>query len=132
MAGLFPKRNDRFIPVIMLIHKREWLEKPILTPACRDMDQAEQVRKDINRAARYYCSCGDRFCTRNHDNIGGCPNQGMRLSCRADIVRHKDGTLRVQVTLRDKRIGIQHVIRTYGPDPANWPYHAKRKQLRSE
>lgn len=125
-----PSRNDRFLPVLGLIHQNGMLERFILTPPCTDMDQAEDTRKALYAAARYFCSCGEKYCTRKHNNIDGCPNEGMRLSCRADIVHDDKGRLRVQMKLFDKQIGIRSVVARYGPDPSKWPYQSKAKKLK--
>ena len=106
------------------------LERPILTPVCEDMDDAERTRKSLYAAARYYCSCGEKYCTRKHNNIDGCPNGGMRMSCRADIVKDTKGRLRVQVRFWDKQIGIRAVVERYGPDPSKWPYQSKARKLK--
>ena len=125
-------RNDAFIPVLELIRERGLLDRPLLTPRCRDRDHADQVRKSIYLAARYYCSCGERMCTRKHNNIAGCPDGGQRLSVRADVVKDSDNRLRVQVRVFDKRESMRQVVATYGPDPANWPYQSRAKRLKSD
>jgi hypothetical protein len=125
-----PRRNDRLVPVLDLIRERGMLGKPVLAPRCASMDEADAMRRDLYAAARYYCSCGARYCTRKHDNISGCPDGGMRLSCHADIVRDARGALRVQVTVFDKAEGIRSVVARYGPDPAAWPYQSKARKRR--
>lgn len=130
------KRQDQFIPVIDLVLQYGWLGRKLLTPVCTTHDQADRTRKGLYTSARYYCSCGARHCTRKYSNVpregfpeGGCPNGGQRVSCRADIVKDKDGKLRVQVTLYDKREATREVIRKYGPDPSQWPYQAKARKI---
>lgn len=132
-----PKRSDRFVPVLDLIHRQDLLssnersvDKPILTPSFTSMEEAEAAKKDLYLAGRYYCSCGVRYCTRKHSNISGCPNQGMRLSIRADIVRDDKGALRVQLRVYDKQEAIRSVIRRYGPDPDKWPYNPRARRLK--
>jgi hypothetical protein len=126
-----PVRNDRFIPVVALVHEHQLLDKPVLTPACQNMDQAEDVRRGIYLACRYFCSCGDRLCTRKHSNLDGCPAGGQRISVRADVVRDAKRQLRVQCTFYDKTEAMRQVVATYGPDPSAWPYQARARKLRS-
>jgi hypothetical protein len=118
------------VPVLAVIHQREMLGRPILTPVCTDRDQADEIRRALYAAARYYCTCGERLCTKKYNNIDGCPDDGMRFSCRADVVKDGKGRLRVQVRYWDKQIGIRTVVQKYGPDPANWPYQSKARKLR--
>lgn len=125
-----PQRRDEYVPVLALIHQRGMLNRPILTPVCADRDQADWIRKGLYLSARYYCSCGEKYCTRKHNNIDGCPNAGVRLSCRADVVKDAKGRLRVQVRLWDKQIGIRSVVERYGPDPSQWPYQSKARKLK--
>lgn len=94
------------------------------------MDEAELARKDLYNAGRYYCSCGERYCTSKHNNINGCPRQGMRLSIRADILRDDKGALRVQLRAYDKQEGIRYMIRTYGPDANAWPYNPRARKIK--
>jgi hypothetical protein len=134
-----PQRDDRFIPVLDLIRRQGLLDRPLLTPRITTADQAEQIRRSIYLAARYYCSCGERLCTRRHPNVpttenpaGGCPDGGQRLSVRADIVRHPGtGHLHVQLRVFDKRESMREVVRKYGTDPSRWPYQARAKRLKN-
>jgi hypothetical protein len=126
-----PVRDDRFRPVIELVLASGLLGRPLLSPVCKTMDAADDVRRGLYRSARYYCSCGEPYCTRKHDNISGCPAGGQRVSCQAKIIREPGGKLRVQFTLFDKSKAIRAHIERYGSDPNAWPYFARRKQLRS-
>jgi len=61
----------------------------------------------------------------------------MRVSCQADVVFTADPETgqrryRVQFRLFDKAESIRQVIRDYGPDPNQWPYWSRRKQLRED
>jgi hypothetical protein len=125
-----PARDDRFVPVVALVQARGLFGRPLLTPRCRNLDQADDVRRGIYLAARYFCSCGEKYCTRKYGNVGGCPDDGQRVSVRADVVRDDQGALRVQCTFFDKTEATREIIRKYGPDPALWPYQAKAKKLR--
>lgn len=134
-----PERDDRFSAVIGLVLEQELLDQILLTPPCRDYGHADETRRAILRSARYYCSCGQVTCTRKHKNYptieypeGGCPRGGQRVSARADIVRDKDGKLRVQVCFHDKRESMRWVIQKYGPDSSKWPYNARAKRLKKE
>lgn len=115
------------------------LDKPILVPIkfTPNHDEADDVRRSLFNAARYYCSCGDRHCCRKFKNIphdsnpqGGCPNGGDRVSVSAKLVR-KDGAIRVEFTFFDKREAMREIIRKYGPDPSKWPYQGRAKKLRA-
>ena len=133
-----PKRDDRFAPVAELLVTRGELGLPRLVPLehTPDRDAAEAVMRSLYNAARYYCSCGYRNCTRRNPNIpherspgGGCPDGGRRIGCHAELVMHK-GKLRVQFTYWDKREAMREVVARYGPDPARWPYNPRAKRLR--
>lgn len=130
-----PNRDDRMLPVIDFVRQAGMLGQPFLVPVrfTENTDQAEDVRRSLYNAARYYCSCGSRNCHRKYGNLpvetGGCPDGGQRISCQARLVR-RDGHVRVEVTLFDKREAIRQIIATYGPDPENWPYLAKRKKIK--
>jgi hypothetical protein len=123
-----PTRRDEFVPLLRHLTERELLGRPVLSPPCRDYDHADDVRKGIYLSARYYCSCGKRSCTRKHGNTDGCPDGGQRLSCRADIVRTKDGKLCVEIIVRDKRHGIEWAEQKYGTDRNAWPYQPGRRR----
>ena len=125
-----PKRDDRFVPVIELVHRLGLYGRPYLTPPCRTWDQADDVRKGIYLGARYFCSCGEKYCTRKYRNTEGCPDQGERVSVRADVVRDAERRLRVECTFYPKAEAMREIIRKYGPDPSLWPYQAKAKKLR--
>lgn len=133
-----PPRDDRFVPVIDWVLSHGELGRPYLVPVrfTENHDQADDVRKSLYLAARYYCGCGKPACTRKYGNVpgqnqanpqGGCPDGGARVSCHAILVR-VSGHVRVQFTIYDKREAIRQVVETYGPDPGNWPYFAKRKR----
>lgn len=113
---------------------------PYLVPIrfTENRDQADDVRKSLYNAARYFCSCGHKDCIRKWGNIpgqnkgnpkGGCPRGGQRVSCQAQIVMH-NGHVRVQFKFFDKREAMREIIAKYGPDPEKWPYLAKRKKLK--
>lgn len=123
-----PQRDDRFRDVIDLIRERGLLGRPLLTPPCRNRDHADDVRRAIYRSARYYCSCGEGYCSRKHS--GECPSGGQRIGCRADVVRDAKGKLRVQLRLYDKQEARREVVRKYGPDPSKWPYQSKAKKAK--
>jgi hypothetical protein len=131
-----PVRDDRCREVIQYVLEHGLLGQDLLSPVCTTMARAEDLRRALNRSASYFCSCGETFCTRKHKNYppdNGCPGDGQRISCRADVVRWTDpadgiAKLRVQFRLRDKREGIASVIERYGPDPNNWPYYSRRRQ----
>jgi hypothetical protein len=125
-----PQRNDRFLPAVAFIHEHGLFDRPFLTPRCRSMDHAEDVRRSLYLACRYFCSCGERLCTRKNPNTKGCPDGGQRVSVRADIVKDAKGKLRVQCTFYDKTEAMRQVVATYGPDPSNWPYQARAKKMR--
>jgi hypothetical protein len=133
-----PLRDDRFFPVIEWIRGNRQLGNPWLVPVrfTENRDEAEDVRKSLYNAARYYCSCGERHCARKHSNYpseknppGGCPLGGQRISCKADVVMH-NGHVRVQFVFYDKREAMREVITKYGPDPSRWPYQAKAKRMK--
>jgi hypothetical protein len=125
-----PTRNDRFVPVLDLIQRHGLLDRFLLTPPCRDRDDAENVRRSIYTSARYYCSCGVKFCTRKYDNLTGCPDGGQRLSVRADVVKNQAGKYCVQLRVYDKREAMRAVVDKYGPDPSKWPYQSKARKLK--
>lgn len=127
-----PTRNDRFLPVLGLIHRNGMLDRHVLTPPCATVDQADEVRRALYSAARYYCSCGEKYCTRKHNNIEGCPNGGMRLSCQAHVVKDAKGRLRVQARFFDKQESMREVVRRYGPDPSKWPYQSKARKVKTD
>lgn len=134
-----PERDDRFGRVIDLVLERGLLDKPLLTPPCRDYEHADDTRRAILRSARYYCSCGRKTCTHKYKNYptesrprGGCPDSGQRVSGRADIVKDSEGRLRVQVTFHDKAEAMRAVIQKYGPDPSKWPYNSRAKRLKED
>jgi hypothetical protein len=129
-----PLRDDRFIPVIEAVRRADMLGQPFLVPlrfTPRYRGGCEDVKRSLYNAARYYCSCGAKYCTRKHDNLEGCPEGGQRVSCRADIVRDGDGHLRVQFRFFDKKEAIRAVVQKYGPDPSNWPYQARAKKVKA-
>lgn len=110
------------------------LDRLLLSPVCKTMAAAEELRLALYRSARYYCSCGAAYCTRKHSNIppgNGCPDGGQRISCQAHVVKDAAGRFRVQFRLFDKMESIRQVVRDYGPDPNTWPYFARRKRLKS-
>lgn len=136
-----PARDDRFGPVIALVHQHGLTDRPLLSPVCKTQAEADDIRRGLYRSARYFCSCQNKNCTRKWGNIpnqnkanpkGGCPNGGQRLGCRADVVQDTEGKLRVQFRLFDKAAAMRQVIKTYGPDPNEWPYFARRKQLKEK
>lgn len=134
-----PERRDLYAPVIEVARNTQQLDKLLLSPACRNHEHADEVRRDLYRSARYYCSCGRVTCVRRYPNIphegnpaGGCPHGGQRISCSADVVTvtGEDGrrVYHVQFRLFDKAEAIRQVVAKYGPDPNKWPYFAKRKR----
>lgn len=132
-----PIRDDRFRDVIDWIVGQGQLDRLLLTPPCKDWDHADETRRAIHRSARHYCSCGRVTCARRHKNYvhdgrpAGCPFGGQRVSAKdAQIVRDKNGALRVQFELVDKRTAMQAVIDRYGTDPNNWPYNPRAKRLK--
>lgn len=127
-----PTRNDRFIGVLQVIHSAGKLDQLILTPPITTMDEAEDTRRALYAAARYYCSCGQKYCTRAHNNIDGCPRDGMRLSCQAHVVKDPEGRLRVQFRIFDKKEAMREVVKRYGPDPSKWPYQSKARKIKEE
>lgn len=126
-----PVRDDRFRPVIEIVLGAGLLGRLLLSPPCKTMDAADDVRRGLYRSARYYCSCGEATCTRKHSNVSGCPRGGQRVSCQAKIVREHGGKLRVQFTLWDKAEAIRAHVERNGTDPNEWPYFARRKTLKS-
>jgi hypothetical protein len=133
-----PARDDRCRPVMEYVLEGRLLDRRLLSPVCRTQAQAAELRLALYRSARYFCSCGMIYCTRKHKNIppdNGCPRGGQRISCQADVVLWTDpadGKAKycVQFRLMDKREAIRAVVQQYGPDPNNWPYFSKRKQLK--
>lgn len=134
-----PVRDDRCRPVIEAVRDLGLLDRLLVSPRCKTMTQAAELRRALYRSARYYCSCGQIYCTRKHKNYppdDGCPNGGQRISCQeAEIVTITDRATQrkywaVQFRLADKREAMRAVVAKYGPDPAKWPYLAKRKQLK--
>jgi hypothetical protein len=127
-----PQRRDHFVPVVALVQKYGLFDRPVLTPVCATVAKAEAVQKDIYLACRYFCSCGQRLCTRKHTNTaGGCPDGGQRVSVRADVVRDAAGKVRVQCTFFDNTEAMRQVVATYGPDPSKWPYQAKARKMKN-
>lgn len=111
------------------------LDQLVITPAARSYDHADEIRRGINRSAWYYCSCGEIRCTRQHDNIAGCPDGGQRISARdVEIVRKADENGRtryhVQFQLHDKREAIRAMIDKYGTDRSKWPYDPRARTSR--
>lgn len=133
-----PARRDVCRSVIDFVLEHGLLDRKQLSPPCRTQRQAAELRLDLFRSARYFCSCGHAYCTRKYKNIppdNGCPRGGQRISCQADVVLWTDpadGQRKycVQFTLHDKREAIRAVVKKYGADPNKWPYFAKRKQLK--
>lgn len=133
-----PARRDVCRSVIEFVLEHGLLDQKRLSPPCRNQAQAEELRLDLYRSCRYYCSCGHIYCTRKNKNIppdNGCPRGGQRISCRADVVLWTDpadGRQKycVQFQLHDKREAIRAVVAKYGPDPNKWPYFSRRKQLK--
>jgi hypothetical protein len=133
-----PERDDRCRPVIEYMIANRLLEQLRLSPVCTTLQRAEELRRAMYRSARYFCSCGERYCTRRYRNTpphNGCPDGGQRISCQADVVLWKDTKdeirkYRVQFMLMDKREAMRAVVQKYGPDPNKWPYFAKRRQLK--
>lgn len=123
-----PVRDDRHRPVIQYTVESGLLGRWLLSPPHPNWAEAEDGRKGIYRSARYFCGCGDDFCTRN--NSQDCPDGGQRVGARADVVKDKDGKLRVQFKLHDKAEARRYMIERYGPDPNLWPYNPRRKQLK--
>lgn len=134
-----PARDDRCRPVIEAVRDHGLLDQLLISPPCPTAEAAGELRQALYRSARYFCSCGVKICTRKHGNVppGGCPRGGQRISCQADVVRIRDpktGRPRYAVEFRlfDKAEAVREVVRKYGPDPAKWPYLAKRKQLKGK
>ena len=135
-----PVRDDRCRPVIEAVREAGMLDQLLISPACATMTAAEELCTAMYRSARYYCSCGEIYCTRKHKNTppdNGCPGGGQRISCQAHVVTVTDpGTgarkWAVQFRLMDKREAMRAVIEQYGPDPNNWPYFAKRKRPKEQ
>lgn len=133
-----PARDDRCRPVIEYVLEHGLLDQKRLSPVCSSIAVAEQLASALYRSARYFCSCGAPYCTRRYKNVppdNGCPDGGRRVGCRADVVLWTDPAdgirkYRVQFRLFDKREAMRQVVLTYGPDPNNWPYYARRKRLR--
>lgn len=136
-----PERDDRYRAIVQIVVDGGKLDELLLSPRCRGRDDADDVRRGLYRSARYYCSCGNANCTRKWGNVpgqnkdnpkGGCPRGGRRISCQADVVTvtGEDGvrSYHVQFRLFDKAEAIRQVIATYGPDPNQWPYYARRKK----
>lgn len=127
-----PERTDHFRPVIDTVRSLKLLDQLLISPAVARHEQADDMRRGLYRSARYYCSCGNWKCTRQHNNIDGCPDGGQRISCRADVVRvtspQGKPMYAVQFRLHDKQESMRHVIARYGPDPNQWPYFSKRKR----
>jgi len=135
-----PVRDDRFVPVVEWVLQTGAFGQPFLVPLrfTENHDQADDVRKSLYNAARYFCSCGNPACTRKWGNVpnqnkknpaGGCPDGGQRVSCQARLVR-KDGHIRVEFKFFDKKESMREVIAKYGPDPDLWPYNARAKKMK--
>lgn len=139
-----PVRDDRCRPVIEAVRDLGLLDVLLISPPCKTLRQAEELSQAMYRSARYFCSCGGASCSRRHSNVpseknpaGGCPQGGQRISCRADVVTVTDPATgrkqwAVQFTLFDKAESIREVVRKYGSDPNQWPYYARRKQLKEK
>jgi hypothetical protein len=133
-----PVRDDRCRPVIEFVLAQGMLDRLLLSPVCTSGPRADDLRLALYRSARYFCSCGQRYCTRKYKNVppdNGCPVGGQRISCQADVVLWTDpadGIAKhcVQFRLMDKREAIRSVVQKYGPDPNKWPYFSRRKQLK--
>lgn len=127
-----PVRDDAFFPVIEWVRAQGALNDPFLVPFrfTPTQEAARDIRRRLYLSARYYCSCGERHCTRKYNNIDGCPNGGQRISCKADVV--KDGSRRFRTEFRffDKRESVRAVVAKYGPDPSKWPYQARAKKYK--
>lgn len=126
-----PERNDSYRPVLEWVLANGMLNRYLLSPAVQSEDKANEVKNGLYRSARYYCSCGARYCTRKYKNTppdNGCPDGGQRLSMQAVPVRDADNLLRVQFRVMDKREAMRAVVQKYGPDPNAWPYFSKRKR----
>lgn len=127
-----PVRDDRYRPVIETVLGAGLLGELLLSQPCKTMDEADDVRRGLYRSARYFCSCGEIYCTRKHTNIDGCPRGGQRVGCQAKIVRGYGGKLHVQFALFDKDAAIAAHLERHGTDPNEWPYFARRRQLKSK
>lgn len=135
-----PARRDVCRPVIDFVLQYQLLDRPLLSPVCPTQARALELRQDLFRSARYYCSCGMIYCTRRNKNIppdNGCPRGGQRVSCQADVVLWTDPAdgrqkYKVQFSFYDKREAIRAVVQRYGPDPNKWPYFSRRKQLKEK
>ena len=139
-----PVRDDRARRVIETVIGMGDLDKLLLSPRCRDRKDATELKQALYRSAWYFCSCGQPYCTRRHNNVpgctegckrehpAGCPDGGQRISCQADVVTVTgDGGARsyhVQFRLFDKAEAMREVIAKYGPDPNQWPYYGRRKK----
>jgi hypothetical protein len=132
-----PTRDDRCRPVIDAVLAGGLLDQLRLSPPCGTLASALELRAALYRSARYYCSCGKIYCTRKYKNVppdNGCPNDGQRVSCQADVVNWTNpetGTehLCVQFRFMDKREAMRAVVKKYGPDPNKWPYFSRQKTL---
>lgn len=123
-----PARDDRYRPVLELVVAMGLTGKWVLSPACQSAAKADEVKNGLYRSGRYYCSCGQKTCTRKHGNIEGCPRGGQRLSVQAVPVTDDEGRLRVQFRVMDKQEAMRAVVAKYGPDPNKWPYFARRRR----
>lgn len=123
-----PVRNDSYRPVLEQVVALGLMNQYVLSPVCQSEEKANEVKNGLYRSGRYYCSCGEKLCTRKHNNIDGCPRGGQRLSVQAKPVRDEEGFIRVQFRVMDKQEAIRAVVQKYGPDPNQWPYFAKRKR----
>lgn len=144
-----PVRDDRARPVIAAVVEAGMLGQLLISPPCVTRAKAEELRLALYRSARYWCSCGEIYCTRKHANYptarnpqGGCPRGGQRISCDAGpgeetgivtVTDPENGRRRwaVQFRLHDKKEAIRLVVQRYGPDPNQWPYFARRKERRT-
>lgn len=134
-----PARDDRCRPVIEAVLQLGLLDRKLISPPCRTLTAAEELKSAIYRSCRYYCSCGKIYCTRKHRNYppdSGCPDGGQRVGAQADAVKKTDPasgkvTWHVQFTIFDKREAMRAVVQRYGPDPNKWPYFARRRELKA-
>ena len=127
-----PTRSDTCRAVIAAVHAGGMLDELLLSPPMRTYEDADGLRRGMYRSSRYFCSCGKWDCTRRHSNIEGCPDDGQRVSCRADVVTTADANgktrYHVQFRLHDKQEAMRAVVARYGPDPSLWPYQSKAKR----
>lgn len=133
-----PARRDLYRDHIEQVREQAMLDKKLLSEPCSTKAEADQLRRDLYLSAKYYCSCGHVTCTRRYKNFpwgDGCPHGGQRISCKAYVVLETDpadGRKKycVEYQLFDKREATRSVAAEYGPDPNNWPYNPRSKQLK--